>query len=94
MRAERGDDAATVTDAEEEKSPNVTCTTTWRREADVHYVKDVVFSYFKPAIMMHRFEGALNPNKGSSHYLFVFFYCPRIKFLGYDSSMMVLLNWG
>lgn len=45
MRAERGDDAITVTDADEEKSPNNTCTTTWKREADVHYVKDVVSSY-------------------------------------------------
>lgn len=47
MRVERGDDAVTVTDAEEEKiSPNVTCTTTWRREADIHYVKDVLFFFF------------------------------------------------
>lgn len=45
MRAERGDDATTVTDADEEKSPNNTCTTTWKREADVHHVKDVVSSY-------------------------------------------------
>lgn len=65
MRAERGDDAATVTDAEEEKSPNVTCTTTWRREPDVHYVKDVFSSSFNPAIMMHRFKGSLNQSKGN-----------------------------
>lgn len=74
VRAERGDNAATVTDAEEEKSPNVTCTTTWRRKADVHYVKDVFSSYFKPAVMMHRFEGALNQNKGSLFSLFFFFF--------------------